>query len=151
MIRFTYEGEAVGKGRPRATGRGKYITLYTSKKTKDFEEGVRNAFLEVVTQNGDALKKPLYARERALEVKLSIYTIVPKSYSLKRRKRCLANIETPTKKPDIDNIVKSVLDALNGYAYEDDSQVIKIYAEKFYAERAYMEVEISEWTKNTAS
>jgi len=32
--------------------------------------------------------------------------------------------------PDLDNIVKAVMDALNGVVWEDDQQVVAIYAEK---------------------
>ena len=38
----------------------------------------------------------------------------------------------PTVKPDIDNIVKIVLDGLNGVAFTDDKQVIEIQAQKCY-------------------
>ena len=33
----------------------------------------------------------------------------------------------PTKKPDADNIIKVILDALNGLAYRDDSQICMVY------------------------
>lgn len=33
----------------------------------------------------------------------------------------------PTKKPDGDNIIKAILDALNGAAYRDDSQICRVY------------------------
>lgn len=46
----------------------------------------------------------------------------------------LANKLIPyTRKPDIDNFIKSTLDALNGIVWVDDSQVIEISARKFYA------------------
>jgi Holliday junction resolvase RusA-like endonuclease len=41
MIWFRYDGEAVGKGRPRYARRGGYVQTYTPKKTKDFEEAIR--------------------------------------------------------------------------------------------------------------
>ena len=50
----------------------------------------------------------------------------------------------PNKKPDIDNILKSVMDSLNGYAFADDSQVVRIMAEKVYAEEPFVEVTIDE-------
>lgn len=34
--------------------------------------------------------------------------------------------ERDTTKPDIDNVLKAVLDALNGVAYKDDSQVVEV-------------------------
>ena len=41
-----------------------------------------------------------------------------------------------TKKPDIDNLIKFILDALNGQLYVDDSQVISLSARKLYAKEA---------------
>ena len=40
----------------------------------------------------------------------------------------------PTKKPDSDNIIKIILDALNGVCYYDDAQICKVNFEKKYAE-----------------
>ena len=48
----------------------------------------------------------------------------------------------PTKKPDIDNITKCILDGLNGVAYRDDTQVVEVSAKKIYAEKAEVKVEI---------
>lgn len=39
---------------------------------------------------------------------------------------------TYLKRGDIDNIIKAVLDALNGYAYKDDSAVFSVYGRKIY-------------------
>lgn len=39
------------------------------------------------------------------------------------------------RKPDIDNIAKSVLDGLNGVAYEDDRQVVQLFVTKRKRER----------------
>ncbi len=46
----------------------------------------------------------------------------------------------PAKKPDIDNVVKAVLDALNGVAYRDDTQVIELHVRKSYSEKPRVEV-----------
>ena len=40
----------------------------------------------------------------------------------------------PTTKPDIDNVIKAVLDGLNGVAYADDSQVVALSASKCYSD-----------------
>jgi Holliday junction resolvase RusA-like endonuclease len=45
----------------------------------------------------------------------------------------LSGKEKPTKKPDIDNIAKSHLDAMNGIVYKDDVQVIFISVKKIYS------------------
>lgn len=46
------------------------------------------------------------------------------------------------KKPDCDNIIKVICDALNGLAYHDDSQVCRVYFEKTYAQIPCVKVEI---------
>ena len=58
---------------------------------------------------------------------------VPKSDSKKKRYEKLNCILLPTKKPDTDNILKVVCDALNGCAYHDDKQVVGAVIEKYYA------------------
>ena len=54
----------------------------------------------------------------------------------------LENKISPTKKPDIDNIIKIVLDALNKMAFRDDSQVTKIEVEKIYGPVEKIKVKI---------
>lgn len=50
----------------------------------------------------------------------------------------------PAKKPDIDNVVKAVLDALNKVAYRDDNQVVELQIRKQYSERPRLEICIEE-------
>ena len=57
----------------------------------------------------------------------------------------LAGDFSPTKKPDIDNIVKIVLDALNKMAFKDDNQITKLEVEKFYSEKEKIFVRIEEY------
>lgn len=50
-----------------------------------------------------------------------------------------------TKKPDIDNLIKFVLDALNGHLYVDDAQIISLAARKLYAENDGIEIRVTEY------
>lgn len=50
----------------------------------------------------------------------------------------------PTKKPDMDNIIKIIADALNGIAYYDDSQIVDTAVRKFYSDEPRVVVKISE-------
>lgn len=139
MIKFTYHGEAVGKGRPRVSRRGNYVHTYTPEKTRVFEEAIR---FEFMASNSDTM--PVFDRETPLIAKVTIGCSIPKSYSKKKQALCRDRVLVPTKKPDIDNILKAVFDALNGYAFEDDVQIVKVYAEKRYAVEPFVEVEIDE-------
>lgn len=140
MIHFKYFGEPVGKGRPRVTARGgKFAHAYTPKRTKDFEDAIKFEFMA-----SNCEQMPVYPKDVPLEAKMVFAFAVPKSYSKKKRESCLSGETMHVHRPDTDNLVKSVLDAIScGYAMSDDSQVVKTIAEKIYAEESYVEVWIS--------
>lgn len=142
MIKFTYYGDAVGKGRPRYSKRGDYVHTYTPKKTKDFEDAVR---FEFIASNCEPM--PVYDREVALKADIRVGVAIPKSYPKKRQALCRDGVIAPSKKPDIDNILKSIFDALNGYAFCDDVQIVQVTAEKFYVENPFIEVKIDEFQR----
>lgn len=50
----------------------------------------------------------------------------------------------PWVKPDLDKLVRAVLDGLTGVAYEDDSQVVIVQANKTYGEREGVWLEIEQ-------
>lgn len=53
---------------------------------------------------------------------------------------------SPTKKPDIDNIVKVVLDAMNKFAFKDDTQIVRLEVEKLYTDgEEKVEIKIEEF------
>jgi Holliday junction resolvase RusA-like endonuclease len=130
---LTVFGQPVGKGRPRFT---RYGQPYTPDKTKDYEELVQYTFK---SSYPNAI--PL---EDALRVMVIAYFTIPTSYSKKKRQACL-NDEIPvTKRPDIDNVAKIVLDGLNKYAYKDDAQIIELGIKKMWSDMPRVEVYIEE-------
>ena len=86
----------------------------------------------LISRNGSG-SDPL---ERNLPLEISILALfpIPKYVSRKTKERMLNGRLFPTKKPDADNIIKVILDALNGLAYRDDVQICRVYFEKMYAE-----------------
>jgi hypothetical protein len=54
----------------------------------------------------------------------------------------------PCKKPDIDNIAKTYLDAMNGVIFVDDTQVVELHVKKVYAEKPGVDVMVMERTAN---
>lgn len=57
----------------------------------------------------------------------------------------------PAKRGDLDNTVKILLDSLNGIAYNDDSQIVRIVAERYDDKRnPRVEVEVMEVMEVTA-
>lgn len=146
---FTVYGEPQGKARPRVV-RNRFTgntVAYTTDKTKQYEADVRNAFLRKAVSNTDGVKiltKPVFEIS-AVSVNITAYFGIPKSKSKKQRQMMLSGEIAPVKKPDCDNIAKIICDALNGYAYKDDAQIVKINVIKKYSEEARVVVEISSW------
>lgn len=130
MIKFTIPGEPKGKGRPRVTRYG----VYTPETTVNYENWVKICFQE-------AKQKKL---EGQLKAEIRCYFEIPNSYSKKKKEDALRGNIRPAKKPDLDNIMKIILDALNGLAYKDDKDIIECSIEKWYGEEARVEVEIKE-------
>ena len=130
MIKFTIEGEPVGKGRPR---HGKYKT-YTPAKTKSVENNI--AYFYKVNVG--------HYFEGYVRLKLDLYYSIAKSDSKKKKMMKLNNELRPNKKPDIDNVIKLVADALNEVAYKDDTQIIELECRKFYSDIARMEITLED-------
>ena len=135
IYEFEVPGKIVGKGRPRLnsyTG-----TVYTPTRTKDYETLVEQYFL---------LKYPRFKPfEGRVQVEISANFEIPKSAKKTEKELMLENKINPTKKPDIDNIVKIVLDAMNGIAFKDDTQITKLQVEKAYATSESVSIKISEY------
>ena len=69
---------------------------------------------------------------------------MPKSYPKKRSEACLNGSEWPTKKPDWDNVAKSVADAMNDIVFLDDTQIVIARVVKTYSAEAGVDVQVSE-------
>lgn len=133
VYEFEMIGDIVGKARPRMntrTGRA-----YTPTNTKLYEYSLRQWFLMNYPNF-----KPIESR---VKVTIIAYFGIPKSTSKKKEAEMLQGNISPTKKPDADNIIKIVLDAMNKFAFNDDTQVTKLEIEKKYDKipRIYIKVE----------
>ena len=135
-IELVIEGEPIGKGRPRVTSKGHFAHAYTPSKTKNYEKLIQNSYLSNYTYN-DMLQGPIKAE-------ITAYFSIPNSLSKRKQKVLLNNLEKHTKKPDIDNVVKSVFDALNNLAFEDDSYIVEVSAKKLYSNNPRVELKLRE-------
>lgn len=132
---FIVDGKPQGKQRPRFSRISK--TVYTPTKTAKYEKQIAKAYTE---SGGKCIPADCY-----VSVSISAFFPVPKSYSKKKRENCLERILRPDKKPDMDNILKVVLDALNKVAYEDDKQVVELIGRKYYTESdGFLWISVSE-------
>lgn len=136
MIEFTIPGSPVPKGRPKLTTIGGMARAYTPAKTRNYESLVRLAAEQAMS--GAA---PL---DGALCVELVVHLPVPESWSQKKRQAALSGAVVPSKKPDLDNVVKAVLDGMNSVAFVDDARIVDLVARKRYSETPKVAVFLSE-------
>lgn len=134
-LKFVVPGEPKGKGRPRFTRAGH---TYTLDATRAYEAKIQEAAREAM--HGF----PPVAKEVAFEVNVEAFFPIPKSWSKKKRLSALQGVDRPIKKPDIDNVVKSAVDGMNGIVFVDDAQVVKLTATKHYSETPRLEVTVRE-------
>lgn len=133
--RFEIEGKIKGKGRPRFTNYGKFVKTYTPADTASYENLIK---LQFKISCGD------WYSELPLKMKIIAIHSIVKSATKKNRAKMLNGELKPTKKPDADNIVKIICDALNNIAYKDDTQVVELEFKKVYGELEKVIVEIEE-------
>ena len=132
---FEVIGDIKGKARPRVNTYT--CKAYTPTNTKDYELLVKQYF---------KIKYPRFVPlENRLSVKIVATFKVPKTTTKKDREQIEKGLISPTKKPDIDNIVKIILDALNQMAFKDDTQITKLDVEKVYGEEEKVYVAIEEY------
>ena len=136
MIHFVYYGEIRGKGRPRFRNTGKFIQTYTDADTRNYEMSIKEAYLQ---QSGN---EKYMNSEVPLKMRLLVFQQIPKSVSQKKHREMAGGLILPTKKPDCDNILKSVLDSLNQVAFYDDTQIVELSVQKWYSDMPRLEVEI---------
>lgn len=114
-------GKPQGKQRPKFSRHGNFVKTYTPEKTVNYENWVKMCWMnsghEKLTGN--------------IKATIDADFLIPKSFSKKKR-NSLEGAYCP-KKPDCDNIAKSILDALNGIAYDDDSQIVELVVRKCYS------------------
>lgn len=136
-MRFQFAIEPVAQARPRARRFGKGIRLYDPPKTATFKRKLHKLAKE--RYHG----KPL---DGELEVTVIFGRSVQKSISKKERKLRLLGRHRPIVKPDLDNYIKSTLDALTGVLWVDDNAIVKLVAEKRYMEQPKIEIEVRSMT-----
>lgn len=134
-------GEPIAKARPRFTKMqdGKPF-VYTPLETRKYENLIKLIYMDYHGATIDELQG---------ELKLTVmaYFKMPKSASKKKKQQMELGEIRPIKKPDMDNIIKIVSDALNGIAYEDDKQITNVVAEKYYSYEPRVEITVEKIRK----
>ena len=122
------------KARPRATIRAGRATVYTPAKTASYE-----SLVALAGQQAMAGRPPL-----AGPLSLQVTAVFPVPPSWPKAKREAARFHTS--RPDLDNLLKAVLDGLNAVAWLDDAQVCDTHMRKVYGPVPGVTVQISKAT-----
>ena len=137
---FTVPGEPQGKARARTwfdPRVGKAVSK-TPENTVVYENLVKLCYQS-------AARNHRFPDDTPLQVESKAYLSIAGRTAKKRLPGMIAGLIRPTKKPDVDNITKAILDALNKVAYKDDSAIVKFSVEKYYSNVPRVEVTIGEW------
>jgi Holliday junction resolvase RusA-like endonuclease len=113
-------GEPIAQPRVKVSTRGGFARAYVDAKhpIHAYKQAIR---LSYVNAGGEVLEGPV-------EIRIACWFERPKGHSKKRQQQR----EPKTTKPDLDNVGKAILDALNEIAYNDDGQVYRLTVEKWY-------------------
>lgn len=117
-LSFFVSGIPLAQGMPRFRRAGKFVQTYDPAKSKAWKDSVRWQCIEFMRKE----KKGMI--EGAIHADLVF--LLPRPKSLPKK------VKDHVKKPDMDNLEKSILDALEGIAYKNDSQICKMTGQKLY-------------------
>lgn len=136
MIQFTIPGPVQAQERPRFSRMGKGVRTHDAPKSRSYKELVKL----VAWQN-----KPQEPILEPIRLEVDVYLMPPKKYHTKPKQELIATGELrPTTKPDIENLLKGIMDGMTGIIYRDDSLVVELVARKFYALTPRAEVTVIE-------
>lgn len=140
-VTFHVPGKPQGKARAR-TVHNKNIghsVSYTPEKDLLYENLIKAMYI-------NAAKGTKFDKEIPVALRIVARFEPPKSASKKKTQQMLAGEIPVLKKPDMDNIVKVVADALNGVAYRDDTQIVFVAAKKTYSAEEGLDVIVEKYS-----
>ncbi|MDE2441809.1 MAG: RusA family crossover junction endodeoxyribonuclease [Betaproteobacteria bacterium] len=133
-VAFVVPGTPVGKGRPRFARQGAFVRTFTPEKTASYENLVK------VKAEQAMAGRPMI--EGAVAVSIWLWVTPPASWSQKKQRQALNHEILPTSKPDVDNVIKGIFDAMNEIVWKDDKQAVDVSIRKRYSETARASVEV---------
>ena len=136
MISFFIPGKAVAQGRPKFAKRGNFVSVRDPDSSRDYKSWVRSCALDAMAGLNGGAAVPMFPREVPLRLSVTVYIERPKSIK--------KDVLLPVKKPDLDNFLKGISDAMESICYAADQQIVCISARKVYGTPG-AHVEITEY------
>ena len=156
LLKVTIPGRPRPLARPRFTAVCGFARSYDPRSNVQAKAAVSDAVCAAMRDAG--IDAPLGG---PLAVKVSLYFRWPTNRRVKRWSTLRSKPEQravrlyPTVRPDGDNCLKLVLDGLQGYAFDDDKQIVEVSCRKYYtaptqAERTEVSICRPLWTKQAS-
>ena len=125
-MKLTVRGKALPQERARFYRRGSFVGAYDPGKSKNWKQDIK----------AQAIAMSATIQDGALFLRVDFFLLRPASISIKKR-------PFPCVRPDLDNYIKAVKDALNGICWTDDGQVVQLASTKQYtSDDPRVEIEI---------
>ena len=118
--------------RARTSVRGNYVNTYYDKKSKAEMDDLRFTLISEVNKLSQDQRDKLLI-DKPIEVDLTFNMPFPKSYSKKKRAELLATPHMLI--PDLDNLIKNVLDRADNILWNNDKYIWNITARKVWSEQ----------------
>lgn len=115
--------------RPRFRNAGKFVQTYMPTSYTKHKEFIQKQMPKLMT-------------DKSLKITLLFEIPMAQSWSNKKKLQLLKKPHTA--KPDIDNLLKTVLDAANGHVWIDDGQVFELHTKKIYSETPKIKIKLEE-------
>ena len=135
MIEIIVLGEPVAQARAKFTTVNGYARAYDPARSRHYKEYIRLAA---------AAKAPEKLLSGPIDLEVRIYRPIPKSFGKRKSEAAERGLIRPTTKPDNDNYIKGIKDALKGIIWHDDSQVVDEKTSKYYSKKPRVEIKIKE-------
>ncbi|WP_349687565.1 RusA family crossover junction endodeoxyribonuclease [Acidaminococcus sp. DS4831] len=132
-------GEPVAQGRPRFSQVCGHVTARDPDKSKNYKALVRSEAQRIYEMD-----KAFAPIDGPCYMLLTVGRSIPKSWSKKKQAMAIKGEIRPTSKPDLDNYIKGILDAINTVIVKDDSRVVGINAIKRYQSNPGVDIIIIE-------
>lgn len=130
-VELVIYGEPVGKQRPRVSMANGVVRTYTPKKTTTYENLIAHEYTCRYKHRQFEMNEPIAAYVIAyFGLNKGDYGKKGLNKSGKRK----LSVGFATTHIDIDNVLKSVFDALNGICYYDDKQIVQVIGVKRYTQ-----------------
>ena len=124
-ILFEIPGNIQPQERPKFSTFGGHVRAVDPIKSRDFKQFVKMVAAE---------HAPAALIETEIRLFVDIYRPIPSSLSKKKKADAIAGILRPTKKPDLNNLVKGIKDGMSKVIWKDDAQIVEMTVRKFYSE-----------------